>query len=452
MQPYPVSTRSADASKGQYQKNNTIPFSMDSLFKTALNRGIITIDDVMNSAKEDIMKTILDTVHRFAIKRLSDGRYCTYIPDENKPGGRRQVRKKSRAELYRFLISFYGLTDVVRPKKTYEALFTEWVEYKKKFIGAPNSKKGLSSSTIRRYQRDYDAHIRGSELSKTDLEDITAVMIEEFFFRIIEEHTLTDRCAGNIFGYLNQSFDYAVRSGYLDMNPMIRVDRQLLLSRCSAPEITTDADHIFTKTQLAELRQELRRHEAACPGFMPDYAIELALLTGMRIGELAALQWSSIDDHFIHIDYSEHRLDFKDKPSEIVIGEPKNRKHRSIPLTAEMRRLFERIRETGNLSEEEFVFADKSGNRCTARSIGCAMNRRAKAIGIEHGSIHRIRRTVSSILNQTLPQKDVAELLGHTERVNEMHYHFSTADMKEKQSALNTLSDQMNGITVIKAG
>ena len=452
MQHYPESTIPADASKGRYQKNHTIPFSIDSLFKTALNRGIITIDDVMNSAKEDIMKTILDTVHKFAIKRLSDGRYYTYIPDENKPGGRRQVRKKSRAELYRFLIGFYGLTDAVHPKKTYEELFSDWVEYKKKFIGAPNSKKGLSASTIRRYQRDYEAHIRNSELSTTDLEDITAIMIEEFFFKIIKEHTLTDQCAGNIFGYLNQSFDYAVRSGYLDMNPMIRVDRQLLLSRCAAPKVSTDADHIFTKNQLMELKQELRRHEAAFPGFMPDYAIELALLTGMRIGELAALQWSSIDDLYIHIDYSEHRLDYADRPSEIMIGEPKNRKHRSIPLTVDMRRLFERIRETGNLSEEGFVFADKSGNRCTARSIGCAMNRRAKAIGIEHGSIHRIRRTVSSILNQTLPQKDVAELLGHTERVNEMHYHFSTADMKEKQSALNTLSDQMNGITVIKAG
>jgi len=37
--------------------------------------------------------------------------------------------------------------------------------------------------------------------------------------------------------------------------------------------------------------------------------------------------------------------------------------------------------------------------------------------GIENGSIHRIRRTVSSLLNQVLPQKDAAAMLGHTERV-----------------------------------
>ncbi len=447
-----VPVRPADVSTARYCKNRTVPFSIDLLFKTALDCGIITVDDVMNSAKEDIMKTILDTVHKAAIKRLPDGRYCTYIPDESKPGGRRQVRKKSRTELYRFLISFYGLAEAARPKKTYETLFAEWVEYKKKFIGAPNSKKGLSASTIRRYQRDYDSQIRGSALAKTSLDKITPVMIEKFFLTVIEEHHLTDRSAGNIFGYLNQSFDYAVRSEYIDRNPMIRVDRQLLLSRCKPPEISTDADHIFTRSQLADLRRELHRHEAAFPGFMPDYAIELAMLTGMRIGELAALKWSSIDDLYIHIDYSEHRLDYVGRPSEIVIGEPKNRKHRNIPLTADIRKLLDRIREVGIDTEDGYLFTDKDGNRCTARSIGCAMNRRAKAIGISHGSIHRIRRTVSSLLNQTLPQKEVAELLGHSEKVNEMHYHFSTADLKEKQRALNVLSEQLNGLTVIKAG
>lgn len=48
---------------------------------------------------------------------------------------------------------------------------------------------------------------------------------------------------------------------------------------------------------------------------MPDYAIELALLTGMRVGEIAALHWSDIDNKHIHVDFSEHRIDYKDRPS-----------------------------------------------------------------------------------------------------------------------------------------
>lgn len=49
--------------------------------------------------------------------------------------------------------------------------------------------------------------------------------------------------------------------------------------------------------------------------YMPDYAIELALLTGMRVGEIAALHWSDIDNKHIHVDFSEHRIDYKDRPS-----------------------------------------------------------------------------------------------------------------------------------------
>ncbi len=108
----------------KYQKNTVPDLSLDSLFKKCLARGILSIDDVMNSSKEDIMKSIVDSVHKYAIQRLSDGRYYTYVPDEKKPNGRRQVRKKSKAELYMFLVSFYGLTETLQARKTYGELFS----------------------------------------------------------------------------------------------------------------------------------------------------------------------------------------------------------------------------------------------------------------------------------------------------------------------------------------
>ena len=42
-----------------------------------------------------------------------------------------------------------------------------------------------------------------------------------------------------------------------------------------------------------------------------------------------------------------------------------------------------------------------------------------------------------------MPRADVCSLLGHTEKVNEMHYDFSTASAQEKISALNYLSDTL---------
>jgi len=51
-------------------------------------------------------------------------------------------------------------------------------------------------------------------------------------------------------------------------------------------------------------------------------------------------------------------------------------------------------------------------------------------------SIHEIRGTVSSLLNTELPRRVVAEMLGHTERVNAEHYDYSTAENTEKKQAV----------------
>ena len=57
---------------------------------------------------------------------------------------------------------------------------------------------------------------------------------------------------------------------------------------------------------------------------------------------------------------------------------------------------------------------------------------------------------IPSLLNESLTQKDVADLLRHTEKVNEMHYNYSTADFQEKLTALNHLSRQMEEKVTIK--
>ena len=168
---------------------------------------------------------------------------------------------------------------------------------------------------------------------------------------------------------------------------------------------------------------------------MPNYCVELAMYTGMRVGEIAALHWSDVRDR-LYIDYSEHRLDYKDRPSEIIISEPKNKKHRAIPITDEMRDLFDRVRALNAKSDEDFIFVRPDGSRYTGHDIGCAVSRRAKEAGINGTSIHEIRRTVSSLLNTRLSQKDVADMLGHSEHVNERFYNYSTAETGEKIDAL----------------
>lgn len=126
----------------------------------------------------------------------------------------------------------------------------------------------------------------------------------------------------------------------------------------------------------------------------------------------------------------------------MVIGEPKNRKHRVIPLTKDLKTLFSTIRSL-NLPGE-FIFSRENGERYTAHDISCATDRRASEAGVKKTSIHGIRRTVSSLLNEKFPQKAVASLLGHLESTNERFYNYDVHEDREKIIALQEVSNSVS--------
>ena len=59
-----------------------------------------------------------------------------------------------------------------------------------------------------------------------------------------------------------------------------------------------------------------------------------------------------------------------------------------------------------------------------------------------------VRPEFAAAQAQFLPQKDVAEILGHSEKVNEMYYNYSTADVKEKKTALSSNLPRSKSLTL----
>ena len=367
-----------------------------------------------------------------------DGMYYTYVPDVTKPHGRRQIRKNSRRELDRFLVEFYKETQ--ETGISFGTLYAQWVEYKKMFISASNKSRGLSPSTIRRFERDYDKYLDGTELSKTPIRLVTSVFLESQIIEIIREHSMKERCAGNVIGYIGQAFKYARRSRLLDENPMEFIDKRMILAMCDYVPPKEDAERILSIPEMQKLKEAVLKQEKKHPKYMPNYAIELAMMTGMRAGELTALQWSCIRNGMINIEFSEHRLDYKGRVSELVIGEPKNGKHRTIPVTDEIQMFFDKLMELPTYDPDGFLFTREDGNRCTGHDVGCAVSRRAQEAGIPNTSIHEIRRTVSSMLRTILPVRSVANMLGHLETTNELYYNYDITEKEEKKRALSSLS------------
>lgn len=417
-------------------KLNTDHEKMTSVLLHYVKNGIITFDDVGNSTQEELMRTILDDIHKYKISKGKDGRWQTSVTDATKPTGRRLIRKKSKTELFKWLLCFYNIQGEGAKLKTFSDLFGEWIQYKAQFVGASNRKRSLSPSTIRRYERDFDTYIKPSKLSQMLICSITTPKLETVFTDIVKSHDMNEKCASNVLGYIRQAFQYARRQKYIIDDPAELMDTALLLSVCRFDPPKPDSERVLTIRELEQLHDAVIRQQEKHPRYLPNYAIELAMLTGMRVGELAALHWGDISDDIIHIDYAEHRLDYSYKKSELEIGEPKNGKHRVIQVTGAIERVFQKIKALGHTSIDDFIFVRKDGERYTGHDISCAVDRRASEAGIKKTSIHGIRRTVSSLLNTMLPQKAVAEMLGHTERVNEQFYNYSMAENAEKKRAL----------------
>lgn len=409
--------------------------NFDNVLNNLISCGIISLNDVLSFPMEELMNKLIGKYHKYKITKTSDGKWTTYVEDSSRLHGRRLIKKSKESDLYSFLISFYNIGSLEKGTDTFDSIFKEWIAYKQNFVNVRNTHHSISPSTIRRYERDYDSFIAGSALSKMELSSITPTKLETTLSDIVRGKDMTEKCTKNVLSFIRQTFKFARRSDYISKDPFESVDIDLLLSSCRI-SVKKDSERVLTKNEMGRLFRQVREMQELHPYYMPNYAVELALYTGMRVGELAALHWGDVRDK-IYVDYSEHRLDFTGQKSELIIAEPKNKKHRTISLTPDMVDLFNRVRELNLKSPDDFIFVRCDGTRYTAHDISCAANRRAIEAGIDKTSIHEIRRTVSSLLNEVLPQRVVADILGHSENVNERFYNYSMAEEEEKINALD---------------
>lgn len=322
---------------------------------------------------------------------------------------------------------------------TFKDLYSEWLEDERPHIG---KEKGMKKpNTFRRYQTDYAKYIEGSNLDNKKINDISTTDIEKFLFKTVDKYGMTENALNNIFGYIKMSFKYALKSNIINNNPCELVNLSRIKTHCK-DNSKKNNDRIFTMDEILKLRNAIHKRYESAKYYIQDYAIELAIMTGMRVGELAALRWDCITDTCIKIMYSEHRADYDDRPSEYYIGETKNYKYREFPLYDDIRNLLEKVKKVQkkNNINSEYIFADKNG-RVNAHTISCAIYRRCENANIERKCIHDIRRTVSSHLRITLPAASVANMLGHLEETNNQYYNYDVTSNEKKIIVLRNLYD-----------
>lgn len=170
------------------------------------------------------------------------------------------------------------------------------------------------------------------------------------------------------------------------------------------------------------LAEEIESLLNACAGYLKDI-VEMALLTGMRKGELLSLKWSQIAGEFIYL------------------HETKTNEARQIPISKDLEAISKKIRQRqwAKGLKSEYVFCDDHGIpfKEVKRSFGAAVKR----AGIMDFRFHDLRHTFAShYVMRGGSIKALQKILGHKTIQMTMRYaHLSREFAREEIQIMNGL-------------
>ncbi len=158
--------------------------------------------------------------------------------------------------------------------------------------------------------------------------------------------------------------------------------------------------------------------------------ILMGLRTGMRLGEMKGLQWSSIDWQQKMITVRHSKSDYSKD-----LGSPKTNRQRHIPMCDDIYAvLLARRRATG------YVFLGSCSEKpFDNKNLARQLDRACKSAGLRHIGWHTLRHTFASHLAaKGVPISAIQMLMGHSTIMMTMRYaHLAPSTLREAVDMLN---------------
>jgi len=251
------------------------------------------------------------------------------------------------------------------------------------------------------------------------LGDISVSSIEAFLREIVQTGLSHSRI-NQIRNVLHAVLGEAVRLGLIEKNPMDSIGRYTLNT---LPKGTFDKNMIkmlFDPVSFSIVWKD--RHDLHLINL-------LALTTGMRIGEIQALQVQDIHkDHVV----VRHTWDQK-----YGLKSPKYDSSRLIPVANHVGELVQRFVENQGLEGDQFIFQGTiPGKPLNDKAINASLNQALKAIGISDDdrrlgriTFHSWRHTFNSRMRNRIPDSTLKLLTGHRTDVMLEHYTHTDFEM-----------------------
>lgn len=396
------------------------------------------MNDIAENLKAMERKEILNS-HPYKVWQGKDGKWKTFLIDNTKKEGRRQVARATKESVEDAIVEDYKQNHEQR-HKIYQ-LFEDWMEYAREV-------NDLSLNSIDRYTNDFNKYIKNTKFAERDIKSITEDDIISFMESLVigkeEKDKLTRKCFTNIKIVVNGIFTYAKSKKKIKCVSVRDTLQNIKFSdRHFKYSIKKDSEEVYSDEEIHKLVNYIvdsytnMRYKKT-----RELGILFIVLTGIRIGELLTLKTTDEDNGKLYIQRTLTKGKVRGETTWFEKDYPKTvESMNGIELNDSAIEIWNWIRKQNmkNGIVSEYMFYEEEFGRLKICHFERTLRRLCKETGIPYKSLHKLRKTYSSILfANDVDKKTIQSQMRHRSfKTTEAHYLFSTRSREYVREQIN---------------